>query len=320
MPLIRHGLLVLLGSLSLACAATGPPVARPDDARPPDGPSSAPSAAAGGAAVVAAAAPLAAGAEGGWVMLEIGGHKIHARQVVELLLERDREAVDKALKDLMVRDVLAREAAELNVRVAQKLLDDSVARDLKRAENYARTQYQMGFAEFLKRQGRDLAAFKKTAREKALADHTLARLVRHEQMRQGMVKVRHIVVKDRALAEQIRSKLTDGADFGTLCKQHSTCQSRQRGGLLPMVVPGFYPDAVEQAVFKMQPRELSPLVQTEAGWHILRVVARHDADSAAYTALEPAIAASLRKHPVEDVEINWWLSRLRKKYPIKQHF
>ena len=34
--------------------------------------------------------------------------------------------------------------------------------------------------------------------------------------------VRHILVKDKVFAEQLKKKIQDGADFANIAKQHST--------------------------------------------------------------------------------------------------
>ncbi len=44
--------------------------------------------------------------------------------------------------------------------------------------------------------------------------------------------VRHILVKDKDFAEQLKKKIHDGADFAKIAKQHSTCNSAKRGGEL----------------------------------------------------------------------------------------
>ena len=44
--------------------------------------------------------------------------------------------------------------------------------------------------------------------------------------------VRHILVKDKETAEQLKKKILAGADFAKIAKQYSTCNSAKRGGEL----------------------------------------------------------------------------------------
>lgn len=41
--------------------------------------------------------------------------------------------------------------------------------------------------------------------------------------------VRHILVKDKDLAEQLKKKIHDGADFAKIAKQHSALNSSLKG-------------------------------------------------------------------------------------------
>lgn len=40
--------------------------------------------------------------------------------------------------------------------------------------------------------------------------------------------VRHILVKDKDLCEQLKKKIKAGADFAKIAKQHSTCPSGKK--------------------------------------------------------------------------------------------
>ena len=50
--------------------------------------------------------------------------------------------------------------------------------------------------------------------------------------------VRHILVKDKDTAGQLKKKILAGADFSKIAKQYSTCNSAKRGGELGEVKKG----------------------------------------------------------------------------------
>ena len=88
--------------------------------------------------------------------------------------------------------------------------------------------------------------------------------------------VRHILVKDQALAEQLKQKLLQGADFAKLAKLHSTCPSGKRGGELGEVKKGQLVTAVDKVVFKAKERELQGPIKSSFGWHLIEVKFRMD--------------------------------------------
>lgn len=87
-------------------------------------------------------------------------------------------------------------------------------------------------------------------------------------------KVRHILVKDEATAQEIKSRLDAGEDFATLAAEYSTDPgSKDAGGSLgvvPTVDSGFVPE-FEQALAQLAAGQTSGLVQTQFGYHIIRV-------------------------------------------------
>jgi parvulin-like peptidyl-prolyl isomerase len=92
------------------------------------------------------------------------------------------------------------------------------------------------------------------------------------------VHARHILVASEAEADELRAGLQDGADFDTLARQYSIDSStRPAGGDLGWFPKGFllWPD-VETAAFSLQPGEISTVVQSEIGYHILEIIERED--------------------------------------------
>ena len=76
-------------------------------------------------------------------------------------------------------------------------------------------------------------------------------------------------------AEEVRQKLVDGADFGELAKEHSSCPSKNRGGDLGKFGRGRMVKPFEDAAFTQEVDEIGPVVETKFGYHIIKVT-EHD--------------------------------------------
>ncbi|MDY6480880.1 peptidylprolyl isomerase [Acinetobacter faecalis] len=87
---------------------------------------------------------------------------------------------------------------------------------------------------------------------------------------------RHILVKDKELAEQLKKKIKDGADFAKIAKQHSTCPSAKKGGELGDIKKGQLVAPIDKAVFTLAERELHGPIKSQFGWHLLEIKFRID--------------------------------------------
>jgi len=76
----------------------------------------------------------------------------------------------------------------------------------------------------------------------------------------------------RSVADGLRAQLVSGADFATLAGRHSDDPgSGARGGRLGTFGRGEMLAGVDRAVFRLSPGELSHPVETELGYHLLRL-------------------------------------------------
>jgi parvulin-like peptidyl-prolyl isomerase len=90
------------------------------------------------------------------------------------------------------------------------------------------------------------------------------------------VHARHILTATSEEAETLRSQLLAGADFETLARAYSLDPStRPAGGDLGWFPPGILlQPAVEEAAFATQAGELSPVIESELGFHVIEVLER----------------------------------------------
>jgi len=75
----------------------------------------------------------------------------------------------------------------------------------------------------------------------------------------------------KSRAEDVRRRLERGASFEAMARAYSTDPSRDKGGDLGFVHRGSLIDEVEQAARDLQPGEVSRVVQTLYGYHLIRV-------------------------------------------------
>jgi peptidyl-prolyl cis-trans isomerase D len=78
--------------------------------------------------------------------------------------------------------------------------------------------------------------------------------------------------KARAKAEEILKKIRGGADFASMARKYSEdAGSAKQGGDLGYFVPGTMTKAFDNKVFSMKKGQVSGLVRTEFGYHIIKL-------------------------------------------------
>lgn len=85
------------------------------------------------------------------------------------------------------------------------------------------------------------------------------------------VKASHILVKDEAAAVQIKKDIDNGGDFADYAKKYSMCPSKENGGDLGYFTHGQMVKSFESAAFALPVGAVSEPVQTQFGWHIIKV-------------------------------------------------
>ncbi len=119
----------------------------------------------------------------------------------------------------------------------------------------------------------------------------------------------------RRRCEEILADLRDGADFAELARTVSEGPERSRGGLMGMVRHGEMEPALDAAAFSLSVGEISDVIESPTGYHILRVTRIEEPDpedvADAHATAEQAVRAQKVQKKYEE-----WLAELRAKAEI----
>jgi peptidyl-prolyl cis-trans isomerase C len=80
----------------------------------------------------------------------------------------------------------------------------------------------------------------------------------------------HILVKTGQEAKAVLERLKKGEKFSNVAKEMSLCPSRKRGGDLGTFTRGKMVKEFEVAAFALQKGQISPIIKTKFGCHIIK--------------------------------------------------
>jgi foldase protein PrsA len=84
--------------------------------------------------------------------------------------------------------------------------------------------------------------------------------------------VRHILVKKKALADQIYQQVTHGGNFAALAKKYSTDPSSKNSGGKMTISKGRQVPEFDKVAFSLKPHEIAQPVKTTYGWHVIQAL------------------------------------------------
>lgn len=111
----------------------------------------------------------------------------------------------------------------------------------------------------------------------------------------------HILVEDEALAEEIKTKLDEGADFAALAAEHGTDGTASRGGDLGWFVHEQMVPQFADAVFAMEADTISDPVQTPFGWHVIKLFEKRERAQPTLDDVRDEIASQLAEGAQSEV-------------------
>ncbi len=143
-----------------------------------------------------------------------------------------------------------------------------------------------------------------------------------------MIRASHILVKvdEKATPEEkakalekikdIQKKVQGGADFAELAKEVSDCPSKEKGGDLGFFQKGQMVPAFETAALALKQGQVSDVVETEFGYHLIKLTDKKDAGTMAFEEMKPRIEQHIKSEKVSE-QLTQYMDGLRSKAKVE---
>ncbi len=117
---------------------------------------------------------------------------------------------------------------------------------------------------------------------------------------QQEIHARHILVATEDEAKKVKQRLENGEDFATVAKEVSK-DAGAEGGDLGFFTRGQMLKPFEDAAFALEVGQISDPVQTQFGWHIIKVEEKRDQPLPTFDQVKDAIIAQLVQQKAQEV-------------------
>ena len=143
------------------------------------------------------------------------------------------------------------------------------------------------------------------------------------------IKASHILIKvapdatdlqkgqARIEIAKIQQKLKDGQDFAALAKEYSQGPSSENGGDLGYFGRGQMVKAFEDAAFALKPGQVSEIVETRFGYHLIKVVDKKPESVMVYADVKDRLNQHLKSQKI-DKQARAYIDNLKKDAKIEK--
>jgi peptidyl-prolyl cis-trans isomerase C len=231
----------------------------------------------------------------GQLMQQFGG-RVDPQQMAGMKDVVRKQAIDNVIGRVLLNQAADREGVE----ATKDELDARMAEIRAKAgsdETYSQGIAMLGMSEetFREEMGNALRVEKLLMKHRDVPEVTDAEVTAYYNENKARfqqperVEASHILIgtdpedtaEEKALkkteAENVLAQLKGGADFAEMAQQHSICPSKEKGGDLGYFQRGQMVKPFEDAAFSLGVGELSDIVETKFGYHIIKVTAHEDA-------------------------------------------
>jgi len=183
--------------------------------------------------------------------------------------EAGKQAMDKLREQVlswMIDQLLIEQAATVKgIVISEAKIDSEIAR--------MKGQDQKRFNDWLSANGLTLDTLRQQVRTDVITAAIRDAVTSSVSRKVMQAHFRHILTSTEQAAQAALAQLKEGQNFIAVARQLSEDETtRQNGGDLGFLPKGVMPPAFEQAGFALKPGEISGVVRSEFGFHIIQLV------------------------------------------------
>jgi len=245
------------------------------------------------------------------------------------------------LNSLIEREILYQQSQKVGIQVTDQIVDDQLAAIKKRFPS--ETEYKTALSKMNLSEDEVKVQIKRGLSIKELIDQQIASKVvitdeeskayydKNPQMfkQPEQIKASHILIKVDAKAdeakkaearkkiEEVQQKLKDGGDFAALAKEYSEGPSSAKGGDLGYFRRGQMVKPFEEAALALKPNEVSDVVETRFGYHLIIVYDTKPEQTLAYADVKDKIIQRMKQEKIEKEAVQY-VSKLKKDAKIEK--
>jgi foldase protein PrsA len=248
------------------------------------------------------------------------GQIITKEEVYDALLKNYPDQVQAVLSEIALHRMIQLECQEKKINIPKSKIQEESKAELLRYKKEIKNTLGIEWNEYLQQHHANEREVQQKIWLKCKYSLALHALIRLKELEVDLIDARHILVETREKAEQIRTQILKGADFGALARKESLSQTGQQGGKITKIARGDIKDAkLEEVIFSLAPYEISPVIESLYGFHIWQVLKIYPArQNITWENVSNEIWSSLKKTPVQDRDFQLWFKTVEKKYPLRK--
>jgi parvulin-like peptidyl-prolyl isomerase len=273
------------------------------------------------AQVAVTATPAAAPATSEPIVARVAGQPVYVSELLSQWLYLDNFRVLDQLRNLAMSRLVLAEAKRLNITIdadrSSSAYENAVAsiENEIRGSDLGKKSPNLTLDSYVERvMGLDPIRYRERLRDDALRALLGERVARAWLLQQEHAEIHVIVVGSENDIKAAQKDLADGKSFEDVARSRSIDPSKKDGGAITPIVKGSTP--LSKAAFETAIGGVGGPITDSGAWLLLRVDDRPKPVQGDWTRIGPAIEESLKKRPVDPLEVKQWHSAMLERYEV----